>query len=323
MTSIKYNSEITSYNDYRINGYPAEIREKKRNEIKREHKLYKLSFFYSFLSVCLGLGSMFYFAFSMEGSLSLLNFSISISISTIIFVSTYIYMQYFQTIKKSPRVPLSGNEELKYYGMFDFREKWILKEIDVFKQFDDSKIVIDATVPGRTGFPIMILLIVIITALFGVYPFSDLIDENIAFTENMGLLIAYSICLIIIISYRLYSPKSIVVFDRESKIIIIPAKWVFSKGEAIPYDEAIILFGAKVEMSEFRGDERVVIANPNRLLHSISMRFYGRTNGYCFARFISEYMTRDDVSQMPEFALFKEVKEEIRQNELSKSSKAV
>ena len=63
-------------------------------------------------------------------------------------------------------------------------------------------------------------------------------------------------------------------------------------------------------MSEYRGDERITIANPNRLLHNISMLFYGRTNGYCFARFISEYMTREDVSKMPEFELFKEVMEE-------------
>ncbi|MGL5919883.1 MAG: hypothetical protein ACRCZQ_05210, partial [Bacteroidales bacterium] len=72
-------------------------------------------------------------------------------------------------------------------------------------------------------------------------------------------------------------------------------------------------------MSEFRGDERVVIANPNKAISGISMRFYGRTNGYCFARFISEYMTREDVTQMPEFALFAEVKEEIRQKKLSKN----
>ena len=323
MISVKYNSKITSYKDPRINEYPAEIREKKRDEIRKEHRIYKYSLFYSFLLGFLAIGTMLFFGFSMYDSPSIFNYIISVSISTIIIVGIFIFMQYFCTIKKHVIIPLIKNEELKYYGIFDFREKWILQELDVFKHFDENKIIIDATIPGRLGFPILVLTLGIILAMCNVYPFSSLIDKTNVFTENMVLLILYLVGISIIINYRLYSPKSIVVFDRESKIIIIPAKWVFSKGEAIPYDEAIILFGAKVEMSEFRGDERVVIANPNRLLHSISMRFYGRTNGYCFARFISEYMTRDDVSQMPEFALFKEVKEEIRQNELSKSSKAV
>ncbi|MGL5920160.1 MAG: hypothetical protein ACRCZQ_06640, partial [Bacteroidales bacterium] len=290
MEPIQYNSDITSYKDPRINEYPAEIREKKRAEIRKERRIFKRCVVYAFLTTCLSTGIMYFFAFTMEDEPTVLNYIISVFISTLIIVSTYMHGAYLCMIKMIARVPLINNEELKYYGVFDFRNEWIQNEFDVFKQFDDKKIVIDATVPGRFGYPIMIVFMDSILFFLGVYPFSDLIDPNIAFGENMGLLVFYAIHIIVIIHFRLYTPKCIVVFDRESKTITIPGKWVFSKEETLPYSQAIIMYGsqAHVEMSEFRGDERVVIANPNKAISGISMRFYGRTNGYCFARFISE-----------------------------------
>ena len=274
MNPIKYNSDITSYKDPRINEFPAEIREKKREEIRKEYRLYKFCFLQAFLYSITVVGVVFFFALTMEGHLTVFNYFISVFVSTIVIVFPYLHAKYNQAVVRSPLVPMSGNEELKYYGTFDFREEWVIKEIDVFKRFDESKIVIDATEPGRIAIPIAILFIVTFLVFCGVYPFGDDVDPIIPFAENMVLLLGYSICLCSIIYYLLYSPKSLVVFDRKSKTITIPAKWVFSKGETIPYNEAVILFGEKVEMSEYRGDERITIANPNRLLHNIAMRFY-------------------------------------------------
>ena len=42
--------------------------------------------------------------------------------------------------KVFPKIPLINNDEFGHYGCFDFRDEWVYKYIDVFKQFDDLDI---------------------------------------------------------------------------------------------------------------------------------------------------------------------------------------
>lgn len=60
------------------------------------------------------------------------------------------------------------------------------KYIDEFKQFDEKRIVIDATNPTRRGAPIFFLLIVIILPLLGIYSFQG---GNNNFAENYTIIL--------------------------------------------------------------------------------------------------------------------------------------
>ena len=80
-----------------------------------------------------------------------------------------------------PKIPLINNVQLKYYGCFDFGNKWVSENIEVFKQFDDKKIIIDATSPTRNGAAILYIAILITLALFDFYPkvYDNLLDGDI------------------------------------------------------------------------------------------------------------------------------------------------
>ena len=103
---------------------------------------------------------------------------------------------------------------------------------------------------------------------------------------------------------------------REKKTITIPPRWRIHKAETIPFYDAVITFGAKVDKKSFKGDEEIVIANYKHLVKGVSLQFAGRTNGYCFARLIQAYMTEDDLSNHPEFETFKQIQKEIRINKM-------
>ena len=108
--------------------------------------------------------------------------------------------------------------------------------------------------------------------------------------------------------------------DFKKKTITIPPRWRIHKAETIPFYDAVITFGAKVDKKSFKGDEEIVIANYKHLVKGVSLQFAGRTNGYCFARLIQAYMTEDDLSNHPEFETFKQIQKEIRINKLRKKT---
>ena len=139
--------------------------------------------------------------------------------------------------------------------------------------------------------------------------------NKLSFASNMALASVYAIFILLAL-LSVLSPRRTVIFDREKKTITIPPRWKIHKAETIPFYDAVITFGAKVDKKSFKGDEEIVIANYKHLVKGVSLQFAGRTNGYCFARLIQAYMTEEDLSNYPEFETFRQIQEEININRL-------
>lgn len=125
---------------------------------------------------------MLYFChlFSFETA-TITNLALSVVMMLVITSAWLIMILYLIIPKIYPKIPLINNVQLKYYGCFDFGNKWVSENIEVFKQFDDKKIIIDATSPTRNGAAILYIAILITLALFDFYPkvYDNLLDGDI------------------------------------------------------------------------------------------------------------------------------------------------
>ncbi|EXZ19517.1 putative transmembrane protein, partial [Bacteroides fragilis str. J-143-4] len=134
------------------------------------------------LSFC---GSFFAACFICEIA-TITNLTLSVCITILGFCFWLVLIFYKVTPKVFPKIPLTNNDKLWRYSYFNFRDKWVYKYIDEFKQFDEKRIVIDATNPTRRGAPIFFLLIVIILPLLGIYSFQG---GNNNFAENYTIIL--------------------------------------------------------------------------------------------------------------------------------------
>lgn len=314
---------------------------------QREERKWKKIFFIMALCVSLSFCAVFFVTCSLFETATITNLALSVVMMLVITSAWLIMILYLIIPRIYPKIPLINNVQLKYYGCFDFGNKWVSENIEVFKQFDDKKIIIDATSPTRNGAAILYIAILITLALFDFYPkvYDNLLDGDIwgttqaytvyhrildergvlftnndnaminklSFASNMALASVYAIFILLAL-LSVLSPRRTVIFDREKKTITIPPCWRIHKAETIPFYDAVITFGAKVDKKSFKGDEEIVIANYKHLVKGVSLQFAGRTNGYCFARLIQAYMTEDDLSNHPEFEAFRQIQEEININ---------
>ncbi|UVP92582.1 hypothetical protein NXW06_12565 [Bacteroides fragilis] len=263
-----------------------------------------------FFALCASLsfcGSFFAACFICEIA-TITNLTLSVGVTILGFCFWLVLIFYKVAPKVFPKIPLINNDEFGHYGCFDFRDEWVYKYIDVFKQFDEKRIVIDASNHDKVGVFLTCLLAFVLLALLEMFPFRD---GNNNFVDNFLIVYAYTIVLILGIP-MLLSPRRTIVFDREKKTITIPRRWLIHKEETIPFQKAVISFG----QDALRGIDGVVIANYQHLVGEVSLQFAGRTNGYCFARLIQAYMTEEDLSNYPEFETFRQIQEEININRL-------
>lgn len=263
-----------------------------------------------FFALCASLsfcGSFFAACFICEIA-TITNLTLSVGVTILGFCFWLVLIFYKVAPKVFPKISLINNDEFGHYGCFDFRDEWVYKYIDVFKQFDEKRIVIDASNHDKVGVFLTCLLAFVLLALLEMFPFRD---GNNNFVDNFLIVYAYTIVLILGIP-MLLSPRRTIVFDREKKTITIPRRWLIHKEETIPFQKAVISFG----QDALRGIDGVVIANYQHLVGEVSLQFAGRTNGYCFARLIQAYMTEEDLSNYPEFETFRQIQEEININRL-------
>ena len=272
--------------------------------VQRDAKKWKIIGCFFALFASLSFCGAFFAACYICEIATLTNLTLFTCITILGFCFWLVLIFYKVTPKVFPKIPLSNNDKLKSYGYFDFRDNWVYKYIDIFKQFDEKRIVIDATDPTRRGAPFLCFCLVIILPLLGIYPFKG--GDN-SFAENYTIVLINCILLLSAI-FKFLSPRRTIVFDREKKTITIPRRWLIHKEETIPFQKAVISFG----QDALRGIDGVVIANYQHLVGEVSLQFAGRTNGYCFARLIQAYMTEDDLSNHPEFETFKQIQEELR-----------
>lgn len=272
--------------------------------VQRDAKKWKIINLFFVLCASLSFGGSLFAAFSIFKIATITNLTLSICIAILGFGVWLALIFYIVTPKVFPKISLIDNDELRHYGVFDFRDEWVYKYMHVFKQFDEKKIVIDASNNDKAGVFVICLLVLALLALLGMFPFKD---GNNSFPENFLIVFAYTVVLVLGLS-KLLSPRRTIVFDRQKKTITIPRRWLIHKEETIQFQKAVISFG----QDALRGIDGVVIANYQHLVGEVSLQFAGRTNGYCFARLIQAYMTEEDLSGYPEFETFKQIQEELR-----------
>lgn len=173
--------------------------------VQRDAKKWKIVGLFFALCASLSFCASFFVACSIFEIATLTNLTLSACIAILGFCFWLVLIFYKVTPKVFPKIPLIDNNELKYYGVFDFRDEWVYKYIEVFKQFDEKKIVIDATDPTRRGAPIFFLLIVIILPLLGIYPFQG---GNNSFAENYTIILINCVLILSAIFKFLSSPKN-------------------------------------------------------------------------------------------------------------------
>ena len=105
-----------------------------------------------FRSVCESIILWFIFAayFICEIA-TITNLTLSVGVTILGFCFWLVFIFYKVASKVFPKIPLINNDELGHYGCFDFRDEWVYKYIDVFKQFDEKRIVIDASNHDKVG----------------------------------------------------------------------------------------------------------------------------------------------------------------------------
>lgn len=106
-----------------------------------------------FFALCASLsfcGSFFAAYFICEIA-TITNLTLSVGVTILGFCFWLVFIFYKVASKVFPKIPLINNDELGHYGCFDFRDEWVYKYIDVFKQFDEKRIVIDASNHDKVG----------------------------------------------------------------------------------------------------------------------------------------------------------------------------
>ena len=95
---------------------------------------------------------------------------------------------------------------------------------------------------------------------------------------------------------------------------------MFQKKETLPYEQVVITLFSNHHAKTFnaKGEEEVVIANPQRPLGRIPLGIAGGiSSARQFARFIQLYMEEEDVQDIPEFEKYRNnEKQEAEQNRM-------
>ena len=149
-----------------------------------------------FFALCASLsfcGSFFAACFICEIA-TITNLTLSVGVTILGFCFWLVLIFYKVAPKVFPKIPLINNDEFGHYGCFDFRDEWVYKYIDVFKQFDEKRIVIDASNHDKVGVFLTCLLAFVLLALLEMFPFRD---GNNNFVDNFLIVYAYTIVLIL------------------------------------------------------------------------------------------------------------------------------
>ena len=186
-----------------------------------------------------------------------------------------------------------------------------LVEPEYLSRCDDKQIVIDNDDVLARIFLFLLLFIIFLALVY----FADATPSKLS-TEgfvNALLFLEADVAMLWMAICQILNPWRRIVFDRVSKTITIPARFIFQKKETIPYDQAVItLFGNyHAKTLSGKGEEEIVIANPRRSLGGIPLGIAGGIDAAKrFARFIQVYMEEEELPDMPEFEKYRNKKEQ-------------
>lgn len=203
------------------------------------------------------------------------------------------------------KIPLKNDGKLKSITLPDYWKSSTGEKYE-FNRIDDKQIVIDNDYVLARIFLFLLLFIIFLALVY----FADATPSKLS-TEgfvNALLFLEADVAMLWMAICQILNPWRRIVFDRVSKTIIIPARFLFQKKETIPYDQAVItLFGNyHAKTLSGKGEEEIVIANPRRSLGGIPLGIAGGIDAAKrFARFIQVYMEEEELPDMPEFEKYR------------------
>ena len=200
-----------------------------------------------------------------------------------------------------PKISLYNKETLKNVTL-PYHWKDLLGDRFKFDRIDNKQIIINNDGIAVRVFFLLIFLVPFLALLYwGVITPSEITSESYV----NALLFLEPLFFIIVIGLKAFlQPWRRIVFDRDSKTITIPGRFMFQKKETLPYEQVVITLFSNHHAKTFngKGEEEIVIANPQRTLGRIPLGIAGGINAARqFARFIQLYMEEEEVQSIPEF----------------------
>lgn len=204
-----------------------------------------------------------------------------------------------------PKISLKNNIELKYITIPDYWKDLTGNKFK-FDKIDDKQIIIDNDHILERVFSLIISLFILLILIWG----GDITPSKVL-TENYVialLLIEFEIILITVGVNAILQPWQRIVFNRETKTVTISSKFIFQKKKIYPYNQLVVTLCGNYYAKTFsgKGQEEIVIANPQRTLGRISLGIAGGINAARqFARFIQLYMEEEELQNIPNFEKYK------------------
>ena len=203
-----------------------------------------------------------------------------------------------------PKVSLKKN---RTFGLVILPDYWknLTGDPFIFNKIDNKQIIIDNDgVFGRIFILLISLLMLLILYWGGITPYKVSNEGYI----NALLFFEGDIVAIVIGLKAFLQPWQRIVFDRDSKTITIPGRFMFQKKETLPYEQVVITLSGNSYAKTFsgKGEEEIVIANPKRTSGRILLGITGCINAARqFARFIQLYMEEEELQNIPNFEKYR------------------
>lgn len=176
-----------------------------------------------------------------------------------------------------PKISLNNKETLKNVTL-PYHWKDLLGDRFKFDRIDNKQIIINNDGIAVRVFFLLIFLVPFLALLYwGVITPSEITSESYV----NALLFLEPLFFIIVIGLKAFlQPWRRIVFDRDSKTITIPGRFMFQKKETLPYEQVVITLFSNHHAKTFNGkgeEEIVAVSNQANavivFLNSVSVKY--------------------------------------------------
>ena len=242
--------------------------------------------------------------FNQHRDVTFINLALGLLAINMVFCLCY-YIGLRAIWKLYPKISLNNKETLKNVTL-PYHWKDLLGDRFKFDRIDDKQIIINNDGIAVRVFFLLIFLVPFLALLY----WGEITPSKITSESYVNaLLFLEPLFFIIVIGLKAFlQPWKRIVFDRDSKTITIPGRFMFQKKETLPYEQVVITLFSNHHAKTFngKGEEEIAIANPQRTLGRIPLGIAGGINAARqFARFIQLYMEEEEVRNIPEFEKYK------------------
>ena len=252
------------------------------------------------------LTTFFIVFFNQHRDVTFINLALGLLAINMVFCLCY-YIGLRAIWKLYPKISLNNKETLKNVTL-PYHWKDLLGDRFKFDRIDDKQIIINNDGIAVRVFFLLIFLVPFLALLY----WGEITPSKITSESYVNaLLFLEPLFFIIVIGLKAFlQPWRRIVFDRDSKTITIPGRFMFQKKETLPYEQVVITQFSNNQSKTFngKGEEEIAIANPQRTLGRIPLGIAGGINAARqFARFIQLYMEEEEVRNIPEFEKYSHI----------------